>query len=94
MRDAFFILLVILLLLAITAVKYRRQIAGMIGVVRALKEAASGGLPSRAVEAKTTSQPSVQLVNCAKCGVWVPETKAIGRGGRPQYCERCGREAT
>ena len=30
-------------------------------------------------------QQSVQLINCAKCGVWVPQTKAVGRNGM-FYC--------
>ena len=75
MRDAIFILFVALILLGITAIKYRKQIAGMIGVARMLKEAAQprpGG--QRSVPGDTGK--SIPLVNCTKCGVWVPQNKA------------------
>lgn len=85
MKEAFFILLVIIALLGLTAVRYRKQIAGMIGLARALKDAkdavAAGGAGR--------SQPaSVQLVNCSKCGVWVPESKAVRRG-QGYFCAGC-----
>ena len=58
MRDAIFILFVALILLGITAIKYRKQIAGMIGVARMLKEAAqprSGGTCDGAVPHRRTT---------------------------------------
>jgi hypothetical protein len=75
MREALVILLVLVLLLALTAVRYRKQIAGVLGIARMLrdaKRAASGmqqNLPQEGGKA-------VQLVSCAKCGVWVPQAKA------------------
>jgi len=72
MRDAIFILFVALILLGITAIKYRKQIAGMIGVARMLKEAAQPR--GRSVPGDTGK--SIPLVNCTKCGVWVPQNKA------------------
>lgn len=80
MREGFFILLVACILGALTAVRYRKQIAGMIGLARALKDAKDS-----AVRATQSNQPaSVQLVNCAGCGVWVARGKAVLRNGN--YC--------
>lgn len=75
MREAFFILFVVAVLLGLTAIRYRKQIAGMIGFARMLKEA------KQAVTQGTASSPgndgkSIPLVNCSKCGVWVPQNKA------------------
>jgi hypothetical protein len=82
MREAFFILFVILILLALTALRYRKQIAGVIGVAKMLKD-----VKDQAGQGKTIrgEQPSVQLVNCAACGVWVPQNKAVDKGGK-FYC--------
>ena len=75
MREALVVLLVIFLLLALTAIRYRKQIAGVLGVARMLRDA------KRAASGTQQSLPqepprSRQLVNCAKCGIWVPEEKA------------------
>lgn len=83
MREILIILVVVIVLLALTAVKYRKQIAGLIGVARMLKDAkdAVGQNSIRAEDAR-----SVQLVNCAKCGVWVPQDKAMKIRDGYFYC--------
>jgi hypothetical protein len=85
MKEGFFILLVICVLAALTAARYRKQIAGMIGLARALKDAKDAALRGKQVGGE---QPSVQLVNCAGCGVWVPQSKAILRQ-QTHYCADC-----
>jgi len=85
MREALFILLVVGLLAALTAVRYRKQIAGMIGLARALKEAKADAVQNERVSGE---KPSVQLVNCAKCGIWVPQNKATPRQ-QNYYCANC-----
>lgn len=77
MREFIIILAVILVLLALTAVKYRKQIAGLIGVARMLKEAKDA---VRQNSFRGEDARSVQLVNCSECGVWVPQDKAIKAG--------------
>lgn len=83
MREILIILAVIFVLLALTAIKYRKQIAGLIGVARMLKDAkdAVGQNAIRGEDAR-----SVQLVNCAKCGVWVPQDKALKIRDGYFYC--------
>lgn len=83
MREILIIVAVIFVLLALTAIKYRKQIAGLIGVAKMLKDAkdAVGQNTIRGEDAR-----SVQLVNCAKCGVWVPQDKALKIRDGYFYC--------
>ena len=92
MKEALFILFVVFLLFGFTVIRYRKQIAGMIGFARMLKDAKeSGGRPT---SINNQTQESVQLVNCAKCEVWVPENKAMKlRDGR-FYCANCRQQPT
>ena len=82
MKEVFVVLVVILILLALTAVKYRKQISGLIGIARMLKDVKDQVGQPRAVKGE---QSGVQLVNCAKCGVWVPQNNATNRNGK-FYC--------
>jgi hypothetical protein len=84
MREVSFILLVIVVLLGLTAIRYRKQIAGMIGLARALKDAKDAA----SLDGRSSQPASVQLVNCAKCGVWVPEGKST-RQGNDHLCSNC-----
>jgi hypothetical protein len=84
MREAFVILFVIALLLGLTAFKYRKQVIaayrfwGMLRDVQ--KKNSSSQMPEPAVGELGP------LVNCAKCGKWVPETQSIRLGTRMFYC--------
>lgn len=82
MKEALLILFVIGLLLALTLLRYRKQISGLIGIARMLKD-----VKEQVGKPKTlqTHRAGGQLVNCTQCGVWVPENKAFIRGGR-YYC--------
>ena len=76
MREALIILLVILVLFALTAFRYRKQIAAMLQVWRMLKSIKQATRPT---ENQINSEKAVnsRLVNCAKCGTWVPESNAL-----------------
>ncbi|MBK9216055.1 MAG: hypothetical protein IPM59_10730 [Chloracidobacterium sp.] len=81
MREALFILAILGVLLALTAVKYRKQIVGMIGFARALKEG-----PRRPV---TDAERSAgRLVECARCGIRIPESKAVRLSSGTFRCDR------
>ena len=84
MREALFIFLVVFVLLALTAVRYRKQIAGMIGFARMLKEAKQS-ISQGSPRIQSPSGKSIPLVNCSKCGVWVPQNKAM-KIGDVYYC--------
>jgi len=83
-KEGFFILLVVLVLLGLTAIRYRKQIAGIIGVARMLQEAKNS-----AVATKKAQPASVQLVNCTNCGVWVPERKSTKGKDGSVVCLNC-----
>lgn len=77
MREALVILLVIAVLLGLTAFRYRRQIAAMLQVWRMLKSMRQAGRPSENRIDSSERAVNTKLVNCVKCGSWVPESNAI-----------------
>ena len=85
MREALIILAVLLILLALTAFKYRRGIATAIGIGRMMKKAVSA---SRSAQPPSIDEPvnSGKLVSCTKCGTWVPEGRAIKFGTNTFFC--------
>lgn len=82
MKELLFILLIFLVLMAITIIRYRKKIAGLIGMARMLKDVRD---QIRRPNTLRSEVPGVHLVSCAKCGVWIPENKAVRRGGK-LYC--------
>jgi hypothetical protein len=83
MREFLFILLIIVLLLAFTAFRYRKQIAAVYqfwSLIQGARQNRNAEIPTP-VEIETGP-----LVNCAKCGRWVAETAAIRLGSRSFYC--------
>ena len=80
MREAVFILFVAFLLLGLTAIRYRKQIAALLELARVLK---GGALPPSPSGHSIPGRDgvSIPLVNCSTCGIWVPETKAVKFGG-------------
>lgn len=75
MREAIFILVVIGVLSALTAIRYRKQISGMIGIAKMLKETTRAATDRSRIGGR--DEKSIPLVNCSKCGVWVPQNKAV-----------------
>ena len=92
MREALFILIVVAVILALTAIRYRKQIAAMLHIWRSLKAVRQ--------QMKGNGAPPVQtkgsgpLVNCAKCGSWIPEERAIQLRGGANYCSAACLETT
>ncbi len=85
MKEAFFILIVLIVLAGFTAFRYRRQINAMLNLWRTLQtirqtEQSNG---NRIQDEPAAAGP---LVNCPKCGTWVPEEKAIKLGSSAYYC--------
>lgn len=81
MREALVILFVIAVLLALTAFRYRRQIAAMLHVWRMFKTMRQASRPVEKRIENSEKSDSSRLVNCSKCGTWAPETTAIKLGG-------------
>lgn len=92
MKETIFILFVILVLLGLTALRYRKQIAGMIGLAQMLKETTKA-MSQGAGKIRGDSGKSIPLVNCSRCSVWVPQNKAR-RIGEVFYCsDECVKKA-
>ena len=82
MREAAFILIVFLILIGLTLYRYRRQVGFGLEVWRMLRKMRAGG------DKKLDAPPETQkgpLVNCTRCGTWVPAGNAIKLGGA-SYC--------
>lgn len=85
MREALFILLVLLGLVALTAFRYRRQIKAVMEfwrMARSMRELQTKA--AQPLEEKT--EVSEKLVNCSKCGTWIPEGRAITLGKSSVFC--------
>jgi hypothetical protein len=91
MREAFFIFLVIALILALTIFRYRSQIGAVYRFWKVLRSARTQTNSEIGEPAEAVKGP---LVNCAKCGTWVPESKAIKLGPRVFYCSAACVEKT
>mgnify|MGYP000203293566 CR=1 FL=1 len=85
MREAIFILLVIAVLLGLTLIRYRKQIKGMIGLARTLKEIREGAK----LNVADRQEKSSALVSCTKCGVWIPENRAFKAKNQTFCSEAC-----
>ncbi len=85
MREALVVLAIILITLGLTAIKYRRQIKGMIEMWRALGEIRRGTIGNRR-NAPEEIKSGGKLVNCAKCGRWIPETAGVKLGKSTVVC--------
>jgi hypothetical protein len=92
MREALFILVVLAVLFALTLVRYRKTIMGMIGLARTLKEIREGTIRPDDQRSKAASQKA--LVACSKCGIWVPEDRVLRSKGTDYCSEACMRTPT
>lgn len=88
MKEFAFILVVVLILLAITAVRYRKQISGVIGFVRMIRDAADPSRGPKAINQPAATASAKELVHCAACGTWVPSDRAIRFDAKTYYCSK------
>jgi hypothetical protein len=87
MKETIFILLVVLVLFGITAIRYRKQIAGVIGFARMIRDAADPSKSGREIPESKTAAPR-ELVSCSSCGTWVPRDRAIRFDAKTHYCSK------
>lgn len=88
MKEAVFIILVLLVLLALTTYRYRNQIRSvyrvwqMISSMRKMQRPETNEIGD---DAKNSSGP---LVNCSKCSTWVPADRALKLPGGIYFCSQ------
>jgi hypothetical protein len=92
MKEAFFILLVVVVILVLTAIRYRKQIVTMMHVWRSLKLMREQMKGKQVGPVENIS--SGKLINCAKCGTWVPEQRALKLRDGTFYCSSSCLETT
>lgn len=85
MREAIFILIVLLVLAGLTAYRYRNQIRAFLHFWRSLKDMRNQML-RRQTEIGEKPAASGPLVHCSKCGKWVPEDASVRLGATSFYC--------
>ena len=86
MKEALVILVVFGVVLLLTAVRYRKQIAAGVQIWRSMKAMRD---EFKQQSGKTVGPKPVdagKLVNCAKCGTWVPEQRAIKLRSGSYFC--------
>lgn len=85
MREALFILLVLLALAGLTLYRYRRQIRSALGFYRTIKTIRER---SHTPQTQIHDEPAAKgpLVPCQKCGTWIPEDRAVRLGRSSFYC--------
>ncbi|MBA3770048.1 MAG: hypothetical protein H0X08_06075 [Blastocatellia bacterium] len=86
MKETLFILLILLALLGWTVFRYRKQILGLIGLGRMIRDVATGKTGERLDDPKKTS--SIPLERCAACGINVPASTLKRAGDGSAVCDR------
>ena len=83
MREALFILIVVGVLSVWTAIKYRRQIVTMIELYKHVKAAQSKLRDPGTSRSNLDGVQGIQLIKCARCGKWIPQSEAMGDVSKP-----------
>ena|SRR5687768_14741048 len=94
MKEALVILIVLAVILILTAVRYRKQITAVLQIWRSLKSMRQQVKQKQEQVGTNDSVAAGPLVNCARCGTWVPEQKAIKLRGGIVYCSSSCLETT
>lgn len=94
MKEAFFIVLVIGILIGFTAIRYRREIVAAITIWKQFK-AVKEHLKAPPTVDDQKNAAGIQLVKCHRCGKWIPESEALAdRSGRFACRAECREAAT
>ncbi len=81
------LLILLAVLIAIIAVRYRRQINAGIEIYKMFRQVRRQMKPPEEKQIKKpVTKGEVQLVRCAKCGKWINETNALNLRSKTFYC--------
>ena len=84
MIKVLFILFILLVVLGMVAIRYRKQVVMGIEVWKAFKKMRQAARPPEK-QVQAPENVNSPLVKCVKCGTWVPDANAI-RLGSNKYC--------
>ena len=78
-----------MIVIGLTAFRYRKQIQSALYVWRMFRKMRQMGKPQEGKRIEKTENSSTsKLVKCAKCGTWTPLTKAIYFRSKIFYCSK------
>jgi hypothetical protein len=81
-----FLLFLIGVAVVLISARYRRQIQTGIYLFKMFKGMRrTGGAQERQIQNRANSK-DVQLVRCARCGTWTPQSNALNLRGKTFYC--------
>jgi len=84
----------VIILLAIIAVRFRSQIKMGIYVWRMFRKMRQAGKSGEKQIEKRENSKHAALVRCAKCGTWIPQSKALNLRSGIYYCSKICLETT
>ena len=84
----------VIVLVAIVAVRYREQIKMAIYVWRMFRKMRRTGAAEEKQIDKQENTKESALVRCAKCGVWIPQNQSLSLRSGIQYCSTACLEKT
>ncbi len=85
MKEALLIFAVMVILLGLTAYRYRRQLATMLHIWRMFQSLRKGS-PQQKEQIRSEPASKGGLVNCVNCRSWVPKSGSIKLGPGTVYC--------
>lgn len=80
------ILFILLLVIMLIALRYRRQIQTGMQVWQMFRQVRQTTKPPAASKAKPRIEKSELLVRCARCGKWVAPSEAVNLRSKTIYC--------
>jgi hypothetical protein len=76
----------IIVLIAIIAIRYRQQIKMAIYVWRMFRKFRQTGKTENKQIEKQENSKDTALVRCAKCGTWIPQATALNLRSGTKFC--------
>lgn len=89
MKETLFILVVVVILLCWTAIRYRRQIVAMIEFYKQVKAVRSRIGESQVRRNDLDDHRGIQLIKCSRCQMWIPQSEAMGDVSQPVCAKGC-----
>jgi hypothetical protein len=80
------VFVLLLVVLALIAIRYRKQIQTAIYVWRMFRKMRQMNKPKEKQIEKNERNSDVPLVRCVGCGNWVAETNVLKMGNKISYC--------
>ena len=80
------ILVILFFVVALIAIRYRRQIAMGIRILKMFRQMQQVGKTTEKKTEKLKNSKDTQLVRCERCGKWTPQQEAMNLRSKTFYC--------